>query len=136
MKINSTDYNSPAYSLNIRKCLVAGYFTQVCHLQRSGNYLTVKDMQPVAIHPTSCLDHQPEFCLYHEIVLTTKNFIRTVTDIKAEWLLEIHPDYFKPSKIKVMETRKELERIERDMVERAKQAPSQQKEKKFYFHDK
>ena len=93
----------------------------MAHLQRSGNYLTVKDMQAVAIHPSSAIDHKPQFCLYHEFVLTTKNYIRTVTDIRGEWLLEIAPEYFKPSKIKVLETRKELERIEREMIQRKKQ---------------
>jgi pre-mRNA-splicing factor ATP-dependent RNA helicase DHX15/PRP43 len=70
-------------------------------------------------------------------VLTSKNWIRTVTDIKGEWLLEIQPDYFKPSKIKVLETRKELERIEREMIEKKKEAKDGlKKEKKFYFHEK
>jgi pre-mRNA-splicing factor ATP-dependent RNA helicase DHX15/PRP43 len=27
-------------------------------------------------------------------VLTTKNFIRTITNIKPEWLLEIAPSYY------------------------------------------
>lgn len=99
-------------------------------------------MQAVAIHPSSCIDHKPEFCLYHEFVLTSKNYIRTVTDVKAEWLLEIAPEYFKPSKIKVMETRRELERVEKDMIAKKKAAQEKQdkksdskKEKKFKFHD-
>jgi len=32
--------------------------------------------------------------LTFRFVLTTKNFIRTVTNIKAEWLLEIAPTYY------------------------------------------
>jgi pre-mRNA-splicing factor ATP-dependent RNA helicase DHX15/PRP43 len=98
-------------------------------------------MQAVAIHPSSCIDHKPEFCLYHEFVLTTKNYIRTVTDVKAEWLLEIAPEYFKPSKIKVMETRRELERVEKDIIAKKKYALEKdkkndsKKEKKFKFHD-
>ncbi len=103
--------------------------------------MTVKDMQAVAIHPSSAIDHKPEFCLYHEFVLTTKNYIRIVTDVRGEWLLEIAPDYFKPSKIKTLETRKELERIEREMIQkrqREKEAEKKKdgkKDKKFYFHD-
>jgi pre-mRNA-splicing factor ATP-dependent RNA helicase DHX15/PRP43 len=91
-------------------------------------------MQAVAIHPSSVVDYKPEFCLYHEIVLTTKNWIRTVTGIKPEWLLEIQPVYFKPSQIKVMETRKELERVEKDMIEKQKRSEGK-KDRKFYFHD-
>lgn len=59
---------------------------QVAHLERSGHYITVKDNQLVQLHPSTVLDHKPEWALYNEFVLTTKNFIRTVTDVKAEWL--------------------------------------------------
>ena len=58
---------------------------QVAHLERTGHYLTVKDNQVVQLHPSTCLDHKPEWVLYNEFVLTTKNYIRTVTDIKPEW---------------------------------------------------
>ena len=39
--------------------------------------MTIKDSQVVAIHPSSVLDHRPEFVLYHDFVLTKRNFIRT-----------------------------------------------------------
>jgi len=58
---------------------------QVAHLERTGHYLTVKDNQVVQLHPSTCLDHKPEWVLYNEFVLTTKNYIRTVTDVKPEW---------------------------------------------------
>ena len=58
---------------------------QVAHLERTGHYLTVKDNQVVQLHPSTVLDHKPEWVLYNEFVLTTKNYIRTVTDIKPEW---------------------------------------------------
>ncbi len=37
------------------------------------------------------LDHKPEWALYNEFVLTTKNYIRTVSDIKPEWSLPSLP---------------------------------------------
>ncbi|UMM22336.1 hypothetical protein L5515_003602, partial [Caenorhabditis briggsae] len=74
----STDFKSRDYYLNIRKALVAGFFMQVAHLERSGHYVTVKDNQLVNLHPSTVLDHKPEWALYNEFVLTTKNFIRTV----------------------------------------------------------
>jgi hypothetical protein len=39
----------------------------------------------VQLHPSTCLDHKPEWVLYNEFVLTTKNYIRTCTDIKPDW---------------------------------------------------
>jgi pre-mRNA-splicing factor ATP-dependent RNA helicase DHX15/PRP43 len=32
--------------------------------------------------------------LYNEFVLTSKNYIRTVTRVEGEWLLQIAPQYY------------------------------------------
>ena len=45
---------------------------QVAHLERTGHYLTVKDNQVVALHPSTVLQHKPEWALYNEFVLTSK----------------------------------------------------------------
>jgi pre-mRNA-splicing factor ATP-dependent RNA helicase DHX15/PRP43 len=45
--------------------------------------------------------------------LTNKNYLRTVTDVKAIWLFEIAAEYFNPRNIKNVDTRKELEKIEK-----------------------
>jgi len=94
LPLTSTEFSSKDYYINIRKALVAGFFMQVAHLDPSGHYQTVKDNQPVALHPSCCLDHKPEWALYHEFTLTTKQFIRTVTEIRGEWLLDIAPHYY------------------------------------------
>lgn len=107
----STDFNSRDYYLNIRKALVAGFFMQVAHLERSGHYLTVKDNQVVQLHPSTCLDHKPEWVLYNEFVLTTKNYIRTCTDIKADWLVKIAPQYYDMRNFPMCEAKRVLERI-------------------------
>jgi len=104
----STDFTSRDYYTNIRKALVAGYFMQVAHLERNGHYLTVKDNQLVNLHPSTVLDHKPEFALYHEFVLTTKNYIRTVTDIKPEWLLTIAPQYYDMDNFPECEAKRKL----------------------------
>lgn len=45
LKLCSMDFNSRDYYINIRKAILAGYFMQVAHLERTGHYLTVKDKQ-------------------------------------------------------------------------------------------
>jgi len=107
----STEFNSSSYYVNIRKALVEGFFMQVAHLERTGHYLTVKDHQVVALHPSSCLDHKPEWCLYNEFVLTSKNYIRTVTDIQGDWLVELSPQYYNMSEFPPSEAKRVLERI-------------------------
>ena len=36
----------------------------------------------------------PRWVIYHELVLTSKEFMRTVSEIKPQWLLEIAPHYY------------------------------------------
>lgn len=109
----ATNFNDADYYTNIRKALTAGFFMQVAHLERTGHYLTVKDNQVVDLHPSSALDHKPEWVCYNEFVLTTKNFIRTVSDIKGEWLVEMAPHYYELSNFPDCEARRVLERLYR-----------------------
>ena len=71
----------------------------------------------MAIHPSTTLDHKPEWCIYHEFVLTSKNYIRTVTEIDPEWLFEISPEYFDLEEMKNGEAKRKLERVMRRMRE-------------------
>lgn len=64
------------------QAITAGYFYHTARLTRSG-YRTVKQQQTVFIHPNSSLfEEQPRWLLYHELVLTTKEFMRQV---RAPW---------------------------------------------------
>lgn len=49
---------------NVKKCLLEGLFMQLAHLERNGHYLTLKDDQVVAIHPSTVLDHKPTWVMY------------------------------------------------------------------------
>ncbi|XP_058761172.1 probable pre-mRNA-splicing factor ATP-dependent RNA helicase DEAH2 isoform X1 [Vicia villosa] len=111
LKLCSTDFNSRDYYVNIRKAMLAGYFMQVAHLERTGHYLTVKDNQVVHLHPSNCLDHKPEWVIYNEYVLTSRNFIRTVTDIRGEWLVDIAPHYYDLSNFPQCEAKRVLEKL-------------------------
>lgn len=99
----------------------------MAHLERNGVYLTIKDNQVVYLHPSSVLEHKPEWALYNEFVLTTKNYIRTVTEIKPEWyasfiilttsfskifffrLLRIAPSYYNLKHFPQCEAKRQLE---------------------------
>ncbi|XP_011701702.1 PREDICTED: putative pre-mRNA-splicing factor ATP-dependent RNA helicase DHX16 [Wasmannia auropunctata] len=89
-----------AETVNIRKAITAGYFYHVARLSKGGCYKTAKHNQQVAIHPNSSLFQDlPRWLLYHELVLTTKEFMRQVTEIESKWLLEVAPHYYKPKEI-------------------------------------
>uniref|UniRef100_A0A2N9IM34 RNA helicase n=1 Tax=Fagus sylvatica TaxID=28930 RepID=A0A2N9IM34_FAGSY len=111
LKLCSTDFNSRDYYINIRKAMLAGYFMQVAHLERTGHYLTVKDNQVVHLHPSNCLDHKPEWVIYNEYVLTSRNFIRTVTDIRGEWIIDIAPHYYDLTNFPQCEAKRVLDKL-------------------------
>lgn len=107
------NFNDADYYVNIRRAITSGYFMQVAHLERNGHYLTVKDNQQVDLHPSSALEHKPEWVIFNEFVMTSKNYIRTVSDIKGEWLVEMAPQYYELSNFPDCEARRVLERLYR-----------------------
>ncbi|XP_014219992.1 putative pre-mRNA-splicing factor ATP-dependent RNA helicase DHX16 [Copidosoma floridanum] len=87
-------------TINMRKAITAGYFYHVAKLSKGGNYKTAKHNQTVSIHPNSSLFQElPRWILYHELVFTTKEFMRQVTEIESKWLLEVAPHYYKPKEL-------------------------------------
>lgn len=113
LRMVSTEFTARDYYTNIKKALTSGMFMQVAHLERSGHYLTVKDNQVVSIHPSSVLDNKPVWCMFEEFVLTSKNYIRTVTGVQAEWLVEIAPHYFDLENFPDCEAKHDLEAVYR-----------------------
>jgi len=109
----STDFQDKEYYPNIRRCLVSGFFMRIAHLERekSGTYLTVKESQEVTLHPSTCLKHKPEWVLYHEFTITSKSFIKTGTQVRGEWLLEIAPQYYDMRKLPRSDAKAALEKI-------------------------
>ncbi|KAK8807308.1 hypothetical protein WA158_004067 [Blastocystis sp. Blastoise] len=89
----SLSIGNPSYISNIRRCLCKGYFMQIAFCDKQG-YKTVKDQQLVQIHPSSVLSYKPDWVLFHEFVFTTQHYIRTVTHIEPQWLIEEAPHYY------------------------------------------
>lgn len=89
LEMVSTPFEDKKYYENIRRALCAGFFMQVAKKETQGKnmYVTIKDNQNVLLHPSTVLGHEAEWVLYNEFVLTTKNYIRTVTAVKPEWLI-------------------------------------------------
>ncbi|KAK9845793.1 hypothetical protein WJX81_002540 [Elliptochloris bilobata] len=79
----------------VRKAVCAGYFYHTARRQKTDSYRTVKNPQTVDIHPSSGLrEVLPRWVVYHELVLTSKEFMRTVSEIKPGWLVEIAPHLY------------------------------------------
>ena len=103
---------------------------QVAHQQRAGGYLTVKDNQPVTMHPSHGLDHKPEWVLYNEFVMTNSNYIRTCTAIYSDWLLDIAPQYYDMTNFPEGEAKESLKRMQAQQALRAKIEKKKKKKQK------
>lgn len=85
--------------IKIQKSLFSGFFPNVAKLSKLGtSYVLVKRNQPVHIHPSSGLFQvkpPPKFVLYHELVLTSKEYMRSCMVIDESWLGELANHYYK-----------------------------------------
>ncbi|XP_954145.1 DEAD-box family helicase, putative [Theileria annulata] len=86
------------YNEVIMKCIVSGFFVNVAvknEKKSEKNYKTIKSKQLVYVHPNSSVFKQNiKFVVYNDLVLTTKHFIRQVSEIQAKWLMELAPHYY------------------------------------------
>jgi len=97
----------------VQKAICSGYFRNAAKKDPQEGYRTLLDQQIVYVHPSSSLFHrQPEWVVYHELVLTTKEYMRDVTAVDARWLVEFAPKFFKtgdPTKLSKQKKNMRLE---------------------------
>ena len=92
--------SNPCDSVSIRKAITAGYFYHIAKFSKGGMYKTAKKSQTVLMHPQSCLvEELPRWVVYHELVMTTKEYMRTITTVEGKWLMEVAPHYYKDSEV-------------------------------------
>ncbi|KAL7425016.1 Pre-mRNA-splicing factor ATP-dependent RNA helicase PRP16 [Cryptotrichosporon argae] len=81
----------------VRKCITAGYFHQAARVKGIGEYMNVRTGLPCVLHPTSALyglGYMPDYVVYHELVLTSKQYMMCVTSVDPYWLAELGGVFF------------------------------------------
>lgn len=81
----------------VRKCICSSYFANSATLKGVGQYVNLLNGIPCFLHPSSGLaglGYTPDYVVYHELVITTKEWMRCVTSVEAEWLSELGPVFF------------------------------------------
>ena len=97
----------------ICKAITAGFFTNTAKKDPQEGYRTLVDQNPVYIHPSSALfNKNPEYLIYHELVLTTKEYMRNIMVIDAKWLTELAPAFYKQADPNKLTKQKRKEKIE------------------------
>ncbi|XP_066430516.1 probable ATP-dependent RNA helicase DHX40 isoform X2 [Eleutherodactylus coqui] len=79
----------------LRRCLCAGYFSNVARRSLGRTFCTMDgNGSMVHIHPSSALFGQEvnlEWILFHNVLVTSKIYVRTVCPIRYEWVKDLLP---------------------------------------------
>ncbi|KAJ5578504.1 uncharacterized protein N7459_007468 [Penicillium hispanicum] len=102
---------------HVRRALCAGYFRHTARKETeagAGGYKTLIESTPVYLHPSSALfGKHAEWVVYHELVLTTREYMRWTTSIEPKWLVEAAPTFFKVAGMDgTLSKRRKQERIQ------------------------
>ncbi|PAV22044.1 P-loop containing nucleoside triphosphate hydrolase [Pyrrhoderma noxium] len=101
------DYN------RVRRAICSGFFRNAAKKDPQEGYKTLVEGTPVYIHPSSALfNRPPEWLIYNELILTTREYCHTVTAIEPKWLVEVAPQFFKVADANKISKRKKQEKIE------------------------
>lgn len=97
----------------VQKAILSGFFSNAAKKDPQEGYRTLVDSQIVYIHPSSALfNRQPDWVVYHELVLTTKEYMREVTAIDPKWLVEFASKFYKFSDPTKLSKSKKQQKIE------------------------
>ena len=76
----------------VRKCICAGYYHQAAKVKGIGEYINLRTSVTVQLHPTSALyglGYLPDYVVYHELILTSKEYMSCVTSVDPHWLADL-----------------------------------------------
>ncbi|TFK26639.1 P-loop containing nucleoside triphosphate hydrolase protein [Coprinopsis marcescibilis] len=97
----------------VRRAICSGFFRNAAKKDPQEGYKTLVEGTPVYIHPSSALfNRAPEWLVYHELVLTTREYCHNVTVVEPKWLVEVAPQFFKVADANKISKRKKQEKIE------------------------
>ncbi|CAG5128460.1 unnamed protein product [Candidula unifasciata] len=120
----------------IRKCICSAYFHQAARLKGLGEYVNTRTGMPCHLHPTSALfgmGYTPDYIVYHELVMTSKEYMQCVTAVDGHWLAELGPMFYSikdASKSRQERKRQEVEEMQamEDEMKRAEELIKARKE--------
>ena len=108
--------------------------------------MNCRNGMPCHLHPSSALFGMgctPEYVVYHELVLTSKEYMQCATAVEPQWLAEMGPMFFsvKESDTSLLEHKKkqkqektameeEMENLKKAQVEAEKERKEEEKQKR------
>ena len=97
----------------VQKAICSGFFRNSARKDPQEGFKTLTDNQNVYVHPSSSLyNRQPDWVIYHELVLTTKEYMRECIALDPKWLVEFAPAFYKFGDPTKLSKRKRQEKLE------------------------
>ncbi|WFD30819.1 RNA helicase [Malassezia sp. CBS 17886] len=98
----------------VRRAICSGFFRNAAKKDPQEGYKSLAESGGnVYLHPSSALFNRPaEYVVYHEVVMTTKEYMREVTAIEPKWLIEVAPRFFRAADSANISRRKRQEKIQ------------------------
>jgi pre-mRNA-splicing factor ATP-dependent RNA helicase DHX38/PRP16 len=117
----------------IRKCICSGYYHQAAKVKGIGEFINLRTSVTVQLHPTSALyglGYLPDYVVYHELILTSKEYMSTVTSVDPHWLADLGGVFYSIKEKGYSAREKRITEVEfnRKMEIEAKMAEDKQKE--------
>lgn len=81
----------------VRECLCSTFFHQAARIKGLGEYVNLRTGMPCHLHPTSALygmGYTPDYVIYHELIMTTKEYMQCVTSVDGNWLAKVGPMFY------------------------------------------
>ncbi|XP_022010355.1 pre-mRNA-splicing factor ATP-dependent RNA helicase DEAH7 [Helianthus annuus] len=129
----------------VRKAICSTYFHNAARMKGVGEYVNCRNGMPCHLHPSSALygsGDMPDYVVYHELILTTKEYMQCVTCVDPRWLAELGPMFFsvKDSDTSMLEQTKkrkdeksvmeeEIERLIKEEAEAEMRKKAEEREK-------
>ncbi|KAL2233714.1 UNVERIFIED_CONTAM: Pre-mRNA-splicing factor ATP-dependent RNA helicase DEAH7 [Sesamum indicum] len=106
----------------VRKAICSAYFHNAARLKGVGEYVNCRNGMPCHLHPSSAiygLGYTPDYVVYHELILTTKEYMQCATAVEPQWLAELGPMFFsvKESDTSMLEHKKKQKQEKTAMEE-------------------
>ncbi|KAJ0094471.1 hypothetical protein Patl1_16915 [Pistacia atlantica] len=130
----------------VRKAICSAYFHNAARLKGVGEYVNCRNGMPCHLHPSSAiygLGYTPEYLVYHELILTTKEYMQCATAVEPHWLAELGPMFFtvKDSDTSMLEHKKkqkegktameeEMENLKKEQAEEERRNKEREKKKR------
>ncbi|KAJ0727281.1 putative RNA helicase [Helianthus annuus] len=117
----------------VRKAICSAYFHNAARLKGVGEYVNCRNGMPCHLHPSSALyglGYTPDYVVYHELILTTKEYMQCATSVEPQWLAELGPMFFsvKDSDTSMLEHKKKQKEEKSAMEEEMESLRRQQAE--------